>query len=194
MGAEHIIVMISRSIHDIPYYCVIPCIYPTYKSEICTVCEGVEVLNDVEIPGGNGLTCELFVFSFASLEASPDQCVGAQLIAQSICCPSPPPSPLASPCKFCDGREVLNDVEIPGLDGATCGLVAVGAMTFEETSEECIGLALVELACCAEEAVSTSSPTLESPSSDVSESSGVTAVPLSSVVALATTVAVVVIA
>ncbi len=112
-------------------------------------------MNDVEIPGGNGLTCELFVYSFASLEASPDQCVGAQLIAQSICCPSPPSSPLASPCKLCDGREVLNDVEIPGLDGATCGLVAVGAMTFEETSEECIGLALVELACCAEEAVST---------------------------------------
>ncbi len=124
----------------------------TNHSEVCNICDGVEVLNDVEIPGGNGMTCELLVFSYASAEVTTEDCINAQTIAQSLCClPSTTQSsPVSSPCKFCDGRQVLNDVEIPGLNGLTCEFTAYSATLVDASADECTVLALAELVCCPE--------------------------------------------
>ena len=54
-------------------------------SETCKVCDGLEVQNDVVIPGTNGLTCEFLVFSSESVDATSNECIVAQL-AQSVCC------------------------------------------------------------------------------------------------------------
>ena len=54
---------------------------------------------------------------------------------------------MASPCKFCDGKEVQSDVDVPGYD-VTCEVVAFLALDYEDTSEKCSDLALAELVCC----------------------------------------------
>ena len=75
-----------------------------------------------------------------------------QLVAQAFCCPFSPSTSSSSPCIFCESTpsKVLDGIELPlpGFDGVTCGILALGASTFEDTSEECIGSAIAELACC----------------------------------------------
>ncbi len=98
------------------------------------------------------MTCELLVFSHASAEVTTEDCINAKTIAQSVCCPpsTTPSSPVSSPCKFCDGRQVLNDVEIPGLNGLTCEFTAYSATLVDASADECTVLALAELVCCPE--------------------------------------------
>ena len=73
---------------------------------MCKVCDGLEVQNDVEIPGENGLTCEFLVFSSESIDATSEECVVAQL-AQSICCGDAQPEGLSS------GSETSTDAPEP---------------------------------------------------------------------------------
>jgi len=77
---------------------------------MCKVCDGLEVQNDVQIPGANGLTCEFLVFSVESVDATSEECIVAQL-AQSICCGDAQPEGSSS------GSETSTDA--PGSADAT---------------------------------------------------------------------------
>lgn len=138
----------------------------SFRRIMCEFCDGREVLDEVEIPGTNGLTCEFAAYTAASVESTSEGCAGFQAM-ESICCSGSVASPVSDPCKFCDGKEILEDVEIPGLDGATCGLVAVGSLSMEATTDECSGLELVELVCCPDSPIDLS--TESSPSDEPAE-------------------------
>lgn len=114
------------------------------------MCEGKNILDDVEIPGTNGLTCEFASFSVSTFDASSEECTSFAL-AELTCCPNPPNDSESEglvPCAFCEGKEILNDVEIPGMNGLTCEFTSFSASSFDASSGECTGLALVELVCC----------------------------------------------
>lgn len=116
----------------------------------CKMCEGKNILDDVEIPGTNGLTCEFASFSVSTFDASSEECTSFAL-AELTCCPNPPNDSESEglvPCAFCEGKEILNDVEIPGMNGLTCEFTSFSASSFDASSGECTGLALVELVCC----------------------------------------------
>ena len=53
-----------------------------------------------------------------------------------------------SPCSFCEGKTILDDVKIPDTPGLTCEFTAYSAKTIEASSDECTDLSLVEWVCC----------------------------------------------
>ncbi len=135
----------------------------------CSICQGVQlVFSDLEIPDSDGVTCGLAAFLAAQYNVTSQECTDMHML-ESLCCPCGD-DPLnsdstsaqssdngektpSSACKFCVDKEVLEDVEIPGFDGETCGSFALGASTFEDTSEECSGIETVELVCCPEPSI-----------------------------------------
>ena len=57
-------------------------------------------------------------------------------------------SGIAATCSFCPGITLDESFEIPDSDGATCGLVVTTAAMFEEGTDDCKGLQLLERFCC----------------------------------------------
>ena len=60
------------------------------------------------------------------------------------------------PCTFCEGKTVLDDVIIPATNGLTCEFAGFSAAQFDISSDECVGFALAELACCPDDDVTPS--------------------------------------
>lgn len=53
-----------------------------------------------------------------------------------------------SPCSFCDGKTILDDVTIPDSHGLTCEFTAFSAKTIDASSDECTSLSFSEWVCC----------------------------------------------
>ena len=57
----------------------------------------------------------------------------------------------AETCSFCPGVTTDATLEIPDSGGATCGLVITTAAIFEEGTDDCTGLQMLERYCCPSE-------------------------------------------
>ncbi len=57
-------------------------------------------------------------------------------------------SGIAATCSFCPDITLDESFEIPDSGGATCGLVATTAAMFEEGTDDCTGLQILERYCC----------------------------------------------
>jgi hypothetical protein len=57
-------------------------------------------------------------------------------------------SGIAATCSFCPGIPLDESFEIPDSGGATCGLVFTTAAMFEEGTDDCSGLQILERYCC----------------------------------------------
>eukprot|EP00592_Proboscia_alata_P020095 CAMPEP_0194402760 /NCGR_PEP_ID=MMETSP0176-20130528/1411_1 /TAXON_ID=216777 /ORGANISM="Proboscia alata, Strain PI-D3" /LENGTH=482 /DNA_ID=CAMNT_0039200255 /DNA_START=30 /DNA_END=1478 /DNA_ORIENTATION=- len=115
----------------------------------CSLCPGGESVPDpdFEIPFGEGITCG-FYESFASTISNDTECAEAQMGLAGICgCTSAPVGVCSSLCP--DGEDLPNpDLEIPILDGLTCGVYESTLMASITNETECAMAQLFGGAMC----------------------------------------------
>ena len=113
----------------------------------CSFCDGVTIDGSIEIPGSDGVTCEILAASKATFEAGTEICTQLQLF-EAMCCPS---EVEGTPCNFCEGAEELSDTVISeGMtpEPMTCKDAALYLPLFPDGSEECTAFKLYESVCC----------------------------------------------
>ncbi len=116
------------------------------KASTCSICKGVDLRDDVIIPGSGGLTCVELAYSATFVEMTSANCTMLQDL-EAYCCPDPD----SPKCYLCgeDGVGMNDEVQIPDADvGVTCGLLALAYVSNDSTSPECLGLTEVESLCC----------------------------------------------
>ena len=106
----------------------------------CSICKGAKLKADFIVPGTDGLRCGYVAYEAGLFDIGSENCTNYE-VAEAFCCPDA--DTVNSPCYLCGdaGDESFDDVQIPGdATGLTCGIVALNAVFYESTSEECSGL------------------------------------------------------
>jgi hypothetical protein len=114
----------------------------------CSICKGAKLKADFIVPGTDGLSCGYVAYEAAAYEIGSENCTVYEG-AEAFCCPDA--ENVNSPCYLCGdaGDESFDDVQIPGdATGLTCGQVALEAIDYESTSEECSALRAYADSCC----------------------------------------------
>jgi hypothetical protein len=108
----------------------------------CSFCEGIEELSDTVISEGmtpcNDTSLYLPLFPDGS-----DECTSFKLF-ESVCCPSVATVP-ESPCSFCTGLDILENVSHLG---TPCDAVLAVVGSIESTSEDCFTGQAYQAICC----------------------------------------------
>ena len=118
------------------------------KASTCSICKGVDLRDDVIIPGSGGLTCVQLAYLATLEEMTSANCTNFQDL-EAYCCPDPDIH--NSKCYLCgeDGVGMNDEVQIPDADvGVTCGLLAQSYVSYDLNSPECLQLTEVENLCC----------------------------------------------
>jgi len=111
------------------------------QATMCVFCDGVTELGFNII--SDGMTCRDAAQIIPLLANNSVECNTFKLL-ESVCCPSEATGP-ESPCSFCKGLEVLENVYYEGTSCAT-GAALVAAL--ESTSEECAIAQTFPSICC----------------------------------------------
>ena len=107
----------------------------------CSFCEGVDELGDTVI--SEGVTCRDTAQFLPFIAGDSAECADFKLL-ETVCCPSVV-TPPESPCSFCTGLDVLENVSYEGTSCETA-VAIVGAL--DSTSEDCTIAQAYQSICC----------------------------------------------
>ena len=117
------------------------CCPSEFEGTPCNFCEGVEELSDTVI--SEGMSCNDTSLYLPLFPDDSEECTAFKQF-ESVCCPSVATAPV-SPCSFCTGLDVLENVSY---FGTTCDVYATIAGSLESTSEECAVGQVFQPICC----------------------------------------------
>lgn len=107
----------------------------------CSFCEGVDELGYTVI--SQGVTCRDAAMIVPMIAGDSAECTNFKML-ETICCPSLA-TPPESPCNFCAGLDVLENVSH---EGVSCETAAAVAGALESTSLECSLSLAYQAICC----------------------------------------------